>query len=127
MIERILNYICIFLALIVVLPIHEFAHAFIAYKSGDNTPKDQGRLTLNPLAHFDVYGLILFVIAGFGWAKPVAINPYNFKHYKRDYFFVSIGGVVANYLTAFIIYPIFLLLLKVPQFGYFTYVLQYTF
>ena len=103
-IDRILNYLSIFLALIVVLPVHEFAHAFVAVKCGDYTPKSYKRLTLNPLAHFDPVGLACFVFAGFGWAKPVPVNPYNFKNYKWGSFFVAIAGVVANYILAFLIY-----------------------
>lgn len=112
MIDRIIEYVSIFLALIIVLPIHEFAHAFAAVKSGDPTPKIQGRYTLNPLAHFDIYGLLLFIIAKFGWAKPVPVNPYNFRNYKRGCFFVSIAGVSANYILAFIACPLFMLAYK---------------
>ena len=61
----------------IVLTLHEFSHAFVAYKCGDPTPKFAGRLTLNPLAHFDILGLVMFTLAGFGWAKPVPINAYN--------------------------------------------------
>ena len=82
--------------------LHEYAHAFTAYKLGDPTPKALGRLTLNPLKHLDVYGLIGFLLVGFGWAKPVQINPLNFKKYKRDMFLVSISGVVTNIILAFI-------------------------
>ena len=126
MVERIIDYISIFLALIIVLPLHEFAHAFVAFKSGDLTPKMYGRYTLNPLAHFDVLGLIMFVFAHFGWAKPVPVNPANFKNYKLDSFLVAIAGVFTNYVTAFIVYPLLLLSRHVPQFGLFTTVLQYT-
>lgn len=127
MIERILGYISTFLALMLVLPIHEFAHGFAAVKSGDPTPKLYNRYTLNPFAHFDIYGLVCFVLVGFGWAKPVPINPNNFRHYKRGCFFTSIAGVFANYLTAFLVYPLLLLtILYVPEFGYFTYVLIQT-
>ena len=98
-----------FLAVAIVLSLHEFSHAFIAYKCGDVTPKMNGRLTINPLAHFDILGLVLFAFAGFGWAKPVPINPFNFRHYKRGLAFTAIAGVVMNYLTAFLFYPLFLL------------------
>lgn len=125
MVDKILNYIAVFLALIIVLPLHEYAHARVAVWCGDNTPKHYGRLTLNPLAHFDPMGLVLFVFAGFGWAKPVPVNPFNFRRYKLHSFFVSIAGVLSNYILAFISYPLFILsALYVPQFGYFTYVLQ---
>ncbi len=121
---RILEYIAKFLALLIVLPLHEFAHAFVAVKNGDQTPRFAGRYTLNPLAHFDVTGLICFVLVGFGWAKPVPINPDNFRNYKKGRFTVSIAGVSANYLLAFLAYPLYILSFKIPQFGYFTSVLQ---
>ncbi len=125
MVEEILELISMFLALIIVLPLHEFAHAFAAVKSGDMTPKLYKRYTLNPLAHFDPIGLICFLFARFGWAKPVPVNSNNFRHYKRGCFFVSIAGVTANYLTAFIIYPIIILSLTyLPTFGYFTLVIN---
>ena len=126
MVDRILKYISIFLALLVVLPLHEFAHGFAAVKCGDLTPKINKRYTINPFAHFDVYGLISFVLVGFGWAKPMPINPNNFKNYKRGAFFTSIAGVTANLLLAFFVYPLAILSLFVPQFGYFTLVLQQT-
>ncbi len=124
MIDRIIEYISIFLALMLVLPIHEFAHAFAAVKSGDMTPKLYNRYTINPLAHFDLYGLVCFVLIGIGWAKPVPVNPNNFNNYKRGCFFTSIAGVVANYILAFIAYPLFVLtFLYLPEFGYFSEVL----
>jgi Zn-dependent protease len=70
----------------IVLPLHEFAHAFAAVKNGDLTPRLNNRYTLNPLAHFDLIGLICFAFVGFGWAKPVPINPYNFNNYKKGCF-----------------------------------------
>jgi Zn-dependent protease len=124
MIDRIIYYISIFLALIVVLPVHELAHAFVAYKCGDNTAKNLGRLTINPLAHFDPIGLICFVLAGFGWAKPVPVNPNNFRKYRKGSFLVAVAGVVANYVLAFIVFPLFVLSTFIPNFGYFTVVLS---
>ena len=100
------------LAVAVVLSLHEFAHAFVAYKSGDPTPKYAGRLTLNPMRHFDILGLVLFAFAGFGWAKPVPINPNNFTHYKRGLTLTAIAGVVTNYLSAFLFYPLLLVVLN---------------
>lgn len=101
-----------FIAVAVVLSLHEFAHAFVAYKCGDVTPKLNGRLTINPIAHFDLLGLLMFTFAGFGWAKPVPINPYNFRHYKRGLGFTAVAGVVMNYITAFLFYPVYLLVLR---------------
>lgn len=120
MIDRLITYVSIFIAVIIVLPLHEFAHAFAAVKSGDDTPKIYGRYTINPFAHFDLVGLAFFVLARFGWAKPVPINPKNFKNYKRGCFFTSIAGVSMNYIIAFITYPLLLLVLtKIPDIGYF--------
>ena len=124
MVDRIIEYISIFLALMVVLPLHEFAHGFAAVKSGDMTPRLYRRYTLNPLAHFDPIGLLCFVFAGFGWAKPMPVNPNNFKNYKWGCFWVSISGVLTNFLTAFIVFPIFILSARIPEFGYFITVLR---
>ena len=126
--DRILSYISIFLALLLVLPLHEFAHGFAAVKSGDPTPKLFKRYTLNPFAHFDLFGILCFIVAGFGWAKPMPVNPANFRHYKRGCFFVSIAGVTANYILAFLALPIYMLLaMYLPDFGYFDDVLILTF
>ncbi len=89
---------------------HEFAHAFVAYKCGDPTAKMRGRLTLNPLKHIDPTGFVLCILTGFGWAKPVPIYPYNFHKYRKGLFLTAIAGVVANYIIAFIAYPLFLLI-----------------
>ena len=124
MVDIIIKYISIFLALMLVLSLHEFAHGFVAVKCGDYTPKLYNRYTLNPLAHFDPIGLICFAIIGFGWAKPMPVNPRNFKNYKLGSFFVSIAGVVANYLLAFLVFPLlFLAKSYIPPFGYYTVVL----
>ena len=82
------------------LSLHEFGHAVVAYKLGDNTPKLQGRVTINPMAHIDWMGLAALFFCGFGWGQPVQINPYNFKHRRRDELFVSLAGVVMNLLVA---------------------------
>lgn len=103
-----------FFAAAVALTLHEFAHAFVAYKCGDLTPKICGRLSLNPLRHFDPIGLCLFAVAGFGWAKPVPIDPNNFRHYRSGLVLTALAGVVCNYLTAFLFYPLFRLALMLP-------------
>lgn len=94
-----------------VLCAHEFAHAFTAYKCGDPTAKFSGRMTLNPMKHFDPIGLILFAVAGFGWAKPVPINPNNFRNYRRGSLLTASAGVITNYIMAFLFYPLFILVL----------------
>ena len=114
---EILILIASFLAVTIVLTLHEFSHAFVAYKCGDPTPKMNGRLTLNPLAHFDPLGLVMFTLAGFGWARPVPINPFNFRHYRRGLTFTALAGVVMNYLSVFLFYPLVFIPVNTPWFG----------
>lgn len=87
-------------AAIIGLTVHEFAHAYTAYKLGDDTAKNDGRITLNPLKHIDWLGLLLIVMAGFGWAKPVMFNPDNLKKKHRDEILISIAGPISNFLLA---------------------------
>ncbi|MDR3564101.1 MAG: site-2 protease family protein [Negativicutes bacterium] len=89
-------------ALLIALTIHEYAHARLAVAFGDPTPRVAGRVTLNPIAHLDPIGLIMLWAAGFGWAKPVPINPYNFRNGKQGVILVSLAGVGANFLTALV-------------------------
>ncbi len=96
----ILDKILIVPGIIIGLTFHEFAHAFAADRLGDNTPRLQGRVTLNPMAHIDWMGLAALFFVGFGWGQPVQINPYNFRNRRRDEFLVSIAGVVMNLLLA---------------------------
>lgn len=93
--------------LLICFPIHEFSHAFVAYKLGDNTAKLSGRLTLNPLKHLDPFGTILLLIAQFGWAKPVPINPLNFKNRREGMALTAVAGPVSNILLAIISLIIF--------------------
>ncbi len=87
--------------LLVAFPIHEFAHAWTANFFGDDTPRLAGRLTLNPLVHLDVLGSMLLVVAGFGWAKPVPINPYVLSlRSSSAYMLVSLAGPASNFLMA---------------------------
>jgi Zn-dependent protease len=81
---------------------HEFCHGYAAKIVGDPTAERQGRLSLNPLAHFDLVGTLLLLFVGFGWAKPVPINTRYFRHPKRDLVIVSLAGVAGNILTAII-------------------------
>lgn len=75
---------------------HEFAHAWMADRCGDPTARMYGRLTLNPLRHLDVIGTLMMLLLGFGWAKPVPVNPNNFRNYRRDDLKVSLAGIVMN-------------------------------
>ena len=88
--------------IIIGITVHEFAHAFVAYKLGDMTPKFQGRVTLNPLKHIDPIGLVALFLIRFGWGKPVQVNPNSFKHPRRDNFLTDIAGIVTNFIVAII-------------------------
>ena len=97
-----LYFVLILICLILSLSIHEFFHAYVAFKLGDITPKLQGRVTLNPLAHIDIYGLILLIVAGFGWGKPVEYDVYNLKNPKRDVLLISFSGPFSNLILAIV-------------------------
>lgn len=84
------------------LPIHEFAHGYTAVKLGDDTPRWQGRLTLNPFAHIDYMGSLFILLFGFGWAKPVEVNARNFKHPKKGMAITAFAGPLSNIIMAFI-------------------------
>lgn len=89
-------------ALLIALTFHEYAHACAADAMGDNTPRFTGRLTMNPLAHLDILGTIMLVVAGFGWAKPVQINPNNFRNVREGLLKVSFAGPAANLFLCFL-------------------------
>lgn len=93
--------------LLISFPIHEFSHAYTAYKLGDNTAKLAGRLTLNPIKHLDPLGTILLLIVGFGWAKPVPINPLNFRNRREGMALTAVAGPVSNLFLATISLIIF--------------------
>ncbi|HHY82057.1 MAG TPA: site-2 protease family protein [Clostridiales bacterium] len=95
-IEILLSLPAVFLA----LSFHEFAHAWTAVKLGDDTPRNHGRLTLDPLNHVDWLGLILFILIGYGWARPVQVNPSNFRNKKLGDILVSLAGPISNFLLA---------------------------
>lgn len=108
--------------ILIAITFHEFAHAWMADKLGDDTPRRQGRLTLNPLAHIDPYGAILMLTAGFGWGKPVEISPYNFNRtisIKKGNALVSVAGPAMNFILAVIFSLIYGIALKL--FGTFFY------
>ena len=90
------------LVLFTCIPVHECAHALVADKLGDPTPRNQGRITLNPFAHLTLWGSIMLVFVGFGWGKPVSVNPNNFKHPKRDMALTALAGPASNLLLAFL-------------------------
>ena len=98
--------------IIIAMVIHEYAHARVAVALGDFTPRLQGRLTLSPMAHLDPIGLLMLLVAHFGWAKPVQINPYNFSNPRRDDILVSVAGPAANLITAFVTMLLIIFLAK---------------
>jgi len=114
MISRITDNPIVFLLLLptilIALSFHELAHGYVAYRCGDNTAKLMGRLSLNPIRHLDLFGTLMIFIIGFGWAKPVPVNPRNFRKPKRDMALVSVAGVTVNFLFAFISTVIFFVL-----------------
>ena len=88
-------------AILLALSVHEFAHGYVAYRLGDMTPKYEGRLTLNPLAHLDFIGTLMLIFVHFGWAKPVMVNPANFRgDKKKGMLYVALAGPLSNVLLA---------------------------
>ena len=100
--ESLLKTIAFIVALLIALVLHEVAHGLVAYWNGDITAKYYGRLSLNPAKHFDIVGLLMMLFVGFGWAKPVPVNPNNFKNRKAGAITVSLAGVVTNLILAFL-------------------------
>jgi len=98
----VIGFLFYILAIFSALTFHEFAHAYVANRLGDPTPKLMGRLTLNPLAHLDFLGTVFLFLAGFGWGKPVIINPRNFSNPKWDNLTVSLVGPMTNFFYALI-------------------------
>lgn len=104
---------CVFLS----LSFHEFAHGYAAYKMGDNTAKSMGRLNLNPFSHLDPIGALCLLLFGFGWARPVPVNPNNFdsKKYKSGMVITSLAGPIANIILAFIAIVIIKIIALLPS------------
>ena len=95
-------FILISISLIFALCFHEFAHGYIAFRCGDDTAYNMGRLTLNPLKHLDPIGTLMILFIGFGYAKPVPVNPYNLDNPRKDMIKVAAAGPVSNFLLSFI-------------------------
>ena len=118
------------LVVFLTLPVHEFAHGFVAVKLGDNTPKWQNRLTLNPFAHIDYLGSLCILLFGFGWAKPVGVNARNFDNPKMGMAIVAFAGPLSNIvmsILALLLGNVFLLLSATVAevFGYIYFILFY--
>ena len=115
------HFVMFFPVFLIAMVVHEFAHAWVADKCGDQTARFSGRLTLNPLAHIDPIGTVILPLLAFmsrsnfliGWAKPVPVNPYNFRRPGRDNALVSVAGVSANLLLAVVCAVLFRVFLRV--------------
>lgn len=95
-----LTFAFVMISILTGFTVHEFSHALVADKMGDDTPRSMGRLTLNPLAHLDFLGTVFLLLAGFGWGKPVIVNPNNFENPKVDNLTVSLAGPISNLILA---------------------------
>ncbi|MBU1178349.1 site-2 protease family protein [Patescibacteria group bacterium] len=104
MIERLFQdpiyFVITAVGIVIAISVHEFAHAAMAYYLGDPTAKNEGRLTLNPLSHLDLWGTLLLLLAGFGWGKPVPFNPYNLRNQRWGPALVSLAGPGSNLVMA---------------------------
>ena len=105
-------------AVLITLTVHEYCHGYAAYKLGDNTAKNLGRLTLNPIHHIDPFGALCMLFFHIGWAKPVPINPRNFKNPKRGFAITALAGPFSNLVLAFLFSGVFLLMYKTSMWVY---------
>ncbi len=96
------EYLYLLPAVVISLTIHEFSHAFVANRLGDPTPKEDGRLSLNPLHHIDIWGFIVMLLVRFGWAKPVRVNPMYFENPRKGMLYTAIAGPLSNLALCFI-------------------------
>lgn len=101
-IELLIVILAFLIAIIFALTVHEFSHSLVATTQGDYTSRNFGRLTLNPFKHIDPVGFLCLLLFGFGWAKPVPINSYKFKNFKKGLFLTSISGVCTNFIFSFL-------------------------
>jgi Zn-dependent protease len=104
---------------LIAVTVHEFAHGLIAYRFGDSTAKDAGRLTLNPISHLDLFGsLVLILTQMIGWAKPVPVNPQRLRNPRKDMMWISTAGPVANFIAALVLAGIFhITVIMIAAFG----------
>ncbi|MBQ3662165.1 MAG: site-2 protease family protein [Firmicutes bacterium] len=114
--DWIVNTLITIPGIIVGLSFHEYAHAMVAYKCGDVTPKVMGRCTVEPQAHVDLFGILSLLFIGFGWGKPVVVNPANFRNRRRDSILVGVAGVTMNLIVALVFGLILkIVVMAVPQ------------
>ncbi len=128
--STLIEFLYVIPCVLIALTFHEFAHGYMAYKLGDPTAKNLGRLTLNPLKHLDPIGAICMLLFHFGWAKPVPINSRYFKKPRRDMALTAAAGPIMNFILAFLGVLIYRLLYKLfvafPPSSEFVYYLQYS-
>ena len=118
--ENLVYYLLSAVAALIALTVHEYCHGYAAYKMGDETAKNFGRLTLNPLKHLDLYGTICMILFHFGWAKPVPINARNFKDPKKGFAITAAAGPIANLILGFISAFLYVLIFSLVKDIYFT-------
>ena len=111
-IQRWIVFLLVATALLISIIMHEISHGYVAYWCGDDTAKVNGRLSLNPAKHFDVVGCLMILFVGFGYAKPVPVNPYNFRSYRKGCIMVSLAGVTMNLLLSLIGAALYVLSVK---------------
>ncbi len=100
--NTVIYYVLSAIAALIALTVHEYCHGYAAYRLGDDTAKNMGRLTLNPIQHIDPYGAICMILFHIGWAKPVPINPRNFRDPKKDFAITAAAGPLSNLILGFI-------------------------
>ncbi|BAL80617.1 site-2 protease family protein [Caldisericum exile] len=129
MVQYINELLYVIPAVLIVLTIHEFGHAYVAYKMGDVTAKEEGRLSLNPLKHIDPIGLLALIIFRFGWGKPVPVDFTALRNLRKGMIFVSLAGPLSNIIIAFLLAPLFNWMSVNPivltGFGYFVELVRY--
>lgn len=113
--DRLFTVLARAIVLFTAMPVHEFAHGYVAYRLGDDTAKNQGRLSLNPIKHMDLLGSLLLIFTGFGWAKPVQVDPRYFKSPRKGMALTALAGPVSNVLLATVIMIIFKIFIRVAM------------
>ena len=115
-IDKVLEIFTKILVIFLILPVHEYAHAWAAHKMGDDTAAYSGRLTLNPLAHIDIVGALCLLLTPFGWAKPVPINPLKFRKQRLGIALTAAAGPISNLVVSFIATVIYRIVTSLPAF-----------
>lgn len=115
LVDVLVGIVALIMALCIAIPFHEFAHAWVAKREGDYTAAAYKRCTPAALAHFDITGFLMMLIFGFGWAKPVPVNPQNFKRGRKSQFWVSIAGILMNLILGILFLFIFMLIIRIDE------------